>query len=246
MGESKCVILSQAQRGENLLVAAYLLEKGCRLALIADDCAVVGNFIDELTTAQKNRCFAVCPDSYTETGVAEAVESSSGRMGGLDVFINGLPGTDETAMLELPSDLLGRDITSDFHRLFLLNREIARYMIRQKRGSVIFLMIDDLLHYAGYPVSPVKNQGRLAFMKSMAKELTPFHIQVNALTFGMHDRGFAPAEKRTMQKKLEFCALKPPIPGWDDLLPALEALIDPPFKHMTGQNYAAAIGTSNT
>lgn len=244
--ETKKIILSEAHREENLGIAAYLLEKGHHLALITDDLRIINNFYNELTAEQKSRCSVTCLDSYAEIRVSEAIDSIIDMMQGLDVFINGLPEVNETALLELSPDSLGKDISSDFSKVFLLNREIVRYMVRQKCGSVIFLMIDDLLHYADYPVSPVRNQGRLSFMKSMAKELTPFNIKVNSLTFGIYDRGFTPAEKRTMQKKLEFCALKPPVPKWQDLLPGLDALIYPSFQYMTGQNYTAGIGSSNT
>lgn len=244
--EVKRIVLSEAHREENQRIAAYLLEKGSELTLITDDSRIINSFFEELSTEHKSRCFVICLDSYKEAEVSEAIDRIIAVMEGLDVFINGLPGTDETAQLKLSPDSFGKDIAADFKKVFLLNREIVRYMVRQKCGSVIFLMIDDILHYADYPVSPVKNQGRLSLMKSLAKELTPFNIKVNSLTFGIHDCGFTPADKRTMQKKLEFCALKPPIPKWPDLLPALDALIYPSFQYMTGQNYTAGIGSSNT
>ena len=244
--EIKRIVLSEAQLEENLRIAAYLLEKGHYLTLITDDLRITNSFYHELTTEQKSRCYVICLESYTETGVSGAIDSSIEMMGDLDFFINGLPGKNETELLRISPDSFGKDITSDFNRLFLLNREIVRFMVRKKCGSIIFLLIDDILHYADYPVSPVQNQGRLSLMKSMAKELTPFNTRVNALTFGIHDRDFTPAEKKTMQKKLEICALKPPIPKWLDLLPALDALIYPSFQYMTGQNYSAGIGSSNT
>lgn len=244
--EIRKIILSEAHREENLRIAAYLLEKGCYLTLMSDESEKIKCFFNDLTTEYKNRCFVKCLDEYTEIGISGAIDSIIDTMKGIDVFINGLSGTNETAQLNLSPSSFGKEIASDFDRLFLLNREIVRYMVRQKNGNVIFLMIDDILHFADYPVSPVNNQGRLALMKSMAKELLPFKIKINSLTFGIHDRGFKPAEKRSMKKKLEFCALKPPIPEWKELLPALDALIYPSFQYMTGQNYSASIGTSNT
>lgn len=242
----KKIILSEAHYDENLRIAAYLLENGNFLTLISNNSQKMNYFFNNLASEHKGKCFIKYFQDYTEESVSQAIDTIFDKMKGLDVFINGLPGIDEVSLLRASSDSFGKDITSDFDRLFLLNREIVRNMVRQKAGNIIFMVIDDILHFADYPVSPVSNQGRLSLMKSMAKELLPFKIIVNSLTFGIYDRGFTSTEKRTMQKKLEFCALKPPIPKWEELLPALDALIYPEFKNMTGQNYSACIGSNNT
>jgi len=244
--EAKKIVLTEAQREENLRIAAYLLEKGCYLTLIANGSEKIDSFFNDLTTEHKSRCFVRCLDDYTEIRVSEVIDSIIDTMQGVDVFINGLPGINEKALLKQLPHSFGKELAADFDKLFLLNREIVRYMVRQKTGNIIFLMIDDILHFADYPVSPVNNEGRLALMKSLAKELNPFRIKVNSLTFGIYDRGFKPAEKKLMQKKLEFCALKPLIPKWEELLPTLDVLINSSFQHMTGQNFSASIGSRNT
>jgi len=244
--ELKRIVISEAQLEENLRMAAYLLEKGCQLTLITEDSKITNSFFADLSAEQQQRCYVICLDSYTESRVSEATDQLIQLMAGLDVFINGLPGTNEAELLRSSPDSFGQEISTDFNKLFLLNREIVRYMVRQKCGNIIFTMLDDILYYADYPASPVKNQGRLSLMKSLAKELTPFNIRVNSLSFGIYDRDFTSAEKKVMQKRLEICALKPPIPKWQDLLPALDALINPSFQYMTGQKYSAGIGSSNS
>ena len=243
----KKILLSEAHHKENLDIAHYLLKNGHLVALLSEESQIVNNFLNGLNPEYKHNCFTECLDSYTEESITGAVDSIIDKLKGLDILINGLPGgTDEAVLLETLPETFGRDITSDFNKVFLLNREIVRYMMKGKAGNIMFLLIDDVLEFADYPVNPVHNHGRIAMMKSMAKELAPFKIWVNSLTFGIYNRGFSPSEKRQMRKKLEFCALKPPIPTWEDLLPALDALIYPSFKYMTGQNYPACIGTSNT
>lgn len=242
----KKILLSEAHQRENLYIADYLLQSGHILALLTNKSQIVNDFIDGLDPEYKHNCFIKCLETYTEESIAEAIDSITDKMVGLDIFINGMPGVNEASLLELSPETFGSKITADFDKVFLLNREIVRYMVRGKAGNIIFLLIDDILDFADYPVSPVHNHGRIAMMKGMAKELTPFNIRVNSLTFGIHNLGFNPAEKKEMRRKLEFCALKPPIPIWEDLLPALDALIYPSFRYMTGQNYSACIGTSNT
>lgn len=241
----KKILLSEAHRKENLDIANYLLKEGHVVALLSKESRIVNDFVKGLNPEYKHNCFVERLDHYTEDNIIEAVDSAADKLKGLDILINGLPGgTDEAVMLESFPETFGRDIVSGFNEMFLLNREIVRRMIREKAGNIMFLLIDDILDFADYPVSPVHNHGSLAMMKSMAKELTPFNIRVNSLTFGIYNRDFSPSEKREMRKKLEFCALKPPIPMWEDLLPALDALIYPSFEYMTGQNYPVCIGTS--
>ncbi|KUO64323.1 MAG: hypothetical protein APF84_09810 [Gracilibacter sp. BRH_c7a] len=243
----KKILLSEAHQKENLNIAHYLLKDGHLVALLSDESKLVNDFIEGLDPEYKHNCFRQCLDLYTEEKITGVVDRVTEKLKGLDILINGLPGgANEAVLVETSPETFGTDITSDFNKVFLLNREIVRHMIREKAGNIIFLLIDDVLDFADYPVSPVHNHGRIAMMKSMAKELAPFKIRVNSLTFGIYNRGFSPSEKREMRRKLEFCTLKPPIPTWEDLLPALDALIYPSFKYMTGQNYPACIGTSNT
>lgn len=243
----KKILLSEAHREENLYIANYLLKEGHLLALLSKESQIVSEFIEGLAPEYRNNCFSQCFDHYTEENITEAIESAADKLKGLDILINGLPwAANEAILLESMPVSFGRGIVSDFNDVFLLNREIVRFMMREKSGNIMFLLIDDVLDFAGYPVSPINNHGRLAMMKSMAKELTPFNIRVNSLTFGIYNRDFSSSEKREMRRKLEFCALKPPIPAWEELLPALDALIYPSFSCMTGQNYSACIGTSNT
>ncbi|KUO73818.1 MAG: hypothetical protein APF77_17195 [Clostridia bacterium BRH_c25] len=241
----KKILLSEAHRKENLYVADYLLKEGHLLALLSKESQIVNDFIEGLDPEHRHNCFVQCLDHYRSDNMIEAVDSAADKLKGLDILINGLPGVaNEAVLLESLPETFGRDIVSGFNEVFLLNREIVRRMIREKAGNIMFLLIDDVLDFADYPASPVHNHGILAMMKSMAKELTPFNIRVNSLTFGIHNRDFSPSEKREMRRKLEFCALKPPIPIWEDLLPALDALIYPSFSCITGQNYPACIGTS--
>lgn len=243
----KKILLSEAHRKENLEAAHYLLKEGHLVALLSKESRIVDEFIEGLIPEYRQNCFNRCLDHYTEDNIIEAVDDMTNKLKGLDILINGLPAVeDEAGLLELQPEAFGRELVSGFNEVFLLNREIARRMIREKAGNIMFLLLDDILGFAVYPASPVHNHGILAMMKSMAKELAPFNIRVNSLTFGIYDRGFSSSEKREMRRKLEFCALKPPMPAWKELLPALDALIYPSFSYMTGQNYPACIGTSNT
>ncbi len=239
----KSILLTYADHKYNRQIASYLLSAGHRLMLFFDRQHEAEAWRQQLPAEQKRRCFFLVREGFPEQNVVEIFEQAIQKMNGLDVLMHGYEDLNEASLLKQEPAIFASKTVQQFQQLFLLNREAVRFMIRQKAGDIIFILVNDALFYAGYSSSPVLNHGKVALMKSMAKELTPFRVNVNAITFGYYDPGFERAEKKEKRKKLEMFALKPPLLTWKEMIPALDMLLEPAVKHWTGQNLHIAACT---
>lgn len=174
------------------------------------------------------------------------IEQSVQKMGGLHVLIHGNEWVNEEMAYENNAESLGYDTTSHFQKLFIWNHHISNYMAKQRAGQIIFPLLNDTLYYLGYPSSPILNHGKIAMMKSLARELAPFEVRANAMTFGYYDPMNEREAKRKLKKKLEIYALKPPLPKLEQMMSALQLLLQPTEHMISGQNLhiGAGMGTS--
>ena len=79
-------------------------------------------------------------------------------------------------------------------------------------------------------------------MKCMARELAPFEIEVNAITFGYYDRQGDREAKKKLRKQLEIYALKPPVPKLEQLVASVESLLQRTEYMISGQNVQIGAG----
>ncbi|MBW7458945.1 SDR family oxidoreductase [Paenibacillus sepulcri] len=171
------------------------------------------------------------------------IDQAVSRMGSLDYLIHGVDTLNEEELFEADPLALGTYTADLFRDIFLFSRSIASHMAKNKQGHIVFPLMADALYYDGYPSSPIINLGKLALMKSLAKEFSPFRIAVNAVTLGY----YAPEESlnsKELKQRLEIHALKPLLPGLKELVSAsIDMLFQTKSHLVSGQNLHVGHGT---
>lgn len=134
-------------------------------------------------------CHAFALDLADPESCTSLVAEATGKMGGLDVLVNA-----GAVILRQPLD----DVTiSDIHRMtdvnmagaFFLARSAATSM-KDKGGGRIILFSSQGAHTGGYVGSTVYAMTKAAIIslvKSLARELAPHNITVNAVAPGIVD-----------------------------------------------------------
>lgn len=178
----------------------------------------------------------------SQEATVEDLERAVTAMGGLDLYIHAGQWEDELAELQGQPESFVHHVEERLRHLFVFCQAAARIMAKQKRGQIIIPLLADGLHSAGFPSSPVYNQGAISFAKSLAKELSPFGISVNVLEFGYFQDD---SSRRKGRKRFDVFALKPPAPSLAEAVEGLGILLDY-GKGMSGQVIQWGYGTPST
>jgi 3-oxoacyl-[acyl-carrier protein] reductase/meso-butanediol dehydrogenase/(S,S)-butanediol dehydrogenase/diacetyl reductase len=150
--------------------------------------------------AEGARCLALVSDVREEAAVDELVARTVAEFGRIDIVINNASaarGPDRLPATELPFAVWRKVFATNVDGTFLLSRAAARQMIRQGNGGSIVNVSSIASKIAAANMSAYASSKAAinALSRSMALELAPHRIRVNALcpgiidTFRMDDLG---------------------------------------------------------
>lgn len=184
--KDKVAIVTGGTRGIGRAISLLLAEEGAK---------VVANFSKDVEAAEALMSIAKSKglnvglfkaDITQFDQVKEMVEETFGQYGKIDILVNNV-GLVRDNFLMLMSDedwefLLRINLTS----LFYCCRTVIRKMIPQRRGKIINISsISGIVGTSGQTNYAATKGGVISFTKSLARELGPFNIHVNAVAPGL-------------------------------------------------------------
>ena len=165
------------------------------LVLAQEGAEVIANFSKDINAAEdlmneaksrglKIRLFKADVTQFDQ--VKEMVEETFAQYGRIDILVNNV-GLIRDNFLMLMSDedwdsLIKTNLTSLFHCC----KAVIRKMIPERRGKIINISsISGIMGTAGQTNYAATKGGVISFTKSLARELGPFNIHVNAVAPGL-------------------------------------------------------------
>jgi NAD(P)-dependent dehydrogenase (short-subunit alcohol dehydrogenase family) len=179
----KGVLISGGSSGIGLAAAVRFLEEGSRVFVAGLDPAEVDAAVAELRGL--GEVTGVACDVSQEADVARLAETAEAALGAVDVLVNNAGTASRSAFLEIDTAEWDRIIAVNLRGMFLVARAITAQMARRGTGVVINMSSTNGVageeDYAHYNAS---KGGVLLLTKTMAVELGPLGIRVNALCPG--------------------------------------------------------------
>jgi len=146
--------------------------------------------------------------------IPDFVQLIESQYGPIDVLVNNAGINDIKPPFQVTDSDFQSIISTNLSAVFALSREVAKFMVKRKRGSIIMITsmsaIYGLKDVAPYSAS---KSGLLGLTRSLATDLSPYGVRINAVAPGfivtpMHEealRRFPEKEKKILDRTPLHC-----------------------------------------
>ncbi|MCQ2350893.1 MAG: 3-oxoacyl-[acyl-carrier-protein] reductase [Paludibacteraceae bacterium] len=183
--ENKVALITGAARGIGKAIALKFASEGADIAftdLVIDDIAL--NTVSEIEAlGVKAKGYASNAAKFDEAhAVIDAVLNDFGK---IDILVNNAGITRDTLMLRMTEEQWDAVITVNLKSAFNFMHAIAPVMMKQRSGSIISMSsVVGVGGNAGQANYAASKAGLIGLTKSMAKEIGPRGVRVNAIAPG--------------------------------------------------------------
>ncbi len=208
---------------------------------------VVADFIEQaaIQLADEIRrdgsdALALQVDVGERASVAQMVRKSLESCHQIDFLINGAGVISRFPVEEMPEEEWDRVLRINLKGTFLCSQAVARHMVQRKEGRIISIASGrgvagqaNAAHYAA------SKAGVIAFTKSLAMELAPYSVLVNAIAPGATDTPMARGRstEEEWKKREAVPALMGGLTKKEEIVGLIRYLLSEPAQYITGQTF---------
>ncbi|MEV5743749.1 glucose 1-dehydrogenase [Microbispora rosea] len=179
----KFAVVTGAARGIGAAIARRLAAEGAAVAcvdLTADRCASI---VDEITVTG-GRAVAFGCDVSDSAQVEALVPGVMAELGRIDVLVNNAGLTRDNLLFRMSEEDWDKVVDVNLKSVFLVSRAVQKHMVEQRSGAIVNLSSRSALGNRGQANYAAAKAGIQGLTATMAIELGPFGVRVNAVAPG--------------------------------------------------------------
>ncbi len=183
--KNKTILITGASRGIGKACAMLFAENGANLILLARNETQLKSLKQDIEALYPVQIWIYQCDVSQALQVKEVFSQMRSQKVSLDAALNNA-GIMKDAMLTMASESLMHEIynVNVFGTMFIA-QQAAKFMVKNRQGSIVNLSsIVGTNGNKGQTVYASSKAAVIGFSKSLAKELAPFNIRVNAIAPG--------------------------------------------------------------
>jgi len=197
-----------------------------------------GTAAERLSKDLGSGSLAVQVDVSNKKSVENMVSEARSRFGDIDVLLNGAGIMPRHQVKDIAEDEWDRVLGINLKGVFLCSQAVSGQMIERKQGRILSIASGrGVAGAAGAAHYAASKAGVIAFTKSLANELAPYNVLVNALAPGRTDTPMSRAGVSDEEWKKRK-AQSPLLGGFtpvEEILGLVRYLISDATKNVTGQ-----------
>jgi len=174
-GIGRAIVLALAREGAHCVFTHTRSEEQAR------------SLVEEVSRLGR-RSLAVQLDVRDFDGAKTLVENVKGTFGGLDILVNNAGITRDRSLLSMSREDWADVIDTDLTGVFNTTRAAIITFLKQKRGSIVNISsVGGVRPLPGQVNYAAAKAGVIGFTKSLAREVAPYQVRVNAVAPGFID-----------------------------------------------------------
>ncbi len=184
--KEKVAIVTGGTKGIGKAICLLFAEEGARVvANFSKDVAAAEELMKEVQS--KGLHIGLFKADVTQFDqVKEMVEETFAQYGRIDVLVNNVGLIRDNFLMLMSDDDWDSLIKGNLNSLFYCCKMVIRKMIPERKGKIINISsISGILGTSGQVNYATTKGGMISFTKSLARELGPFNIHVNAVAPGL-------------------------------------------------------------
>ncbi len=236
---TQVVVVTGGAGGIGAPICRSLARDGLKV-VVADFADEAGRSLAEEIGRQGGEALFQKVDVGDKPSVAGMVEKTLERWSRIDYLINGAGVLTRAAVLDMAEDEWDRVLRINLKGTFLCSQAVGRHMAERGSGRIICLASGRGV--AGQPRAAhyaASKAGVIAFVKSLAAELAPRDVLVNAIAPGATDTAMSRSGSTADEWKKREAV--PPLMGGlttkEEIVGLVRYLLSDPAQYITGQTF---------
>jgi 3-oxoacyl-[acyl-carrier protein] reductase len=208
--EGKVAIVTGGSRGIGRAIAFDLAAHGATVIVNYNSSAEAAQEVVENIEAKGGTATGVQADVSDFESAKALVKTTLDWYGQIDVLVNNAGTTRDMLLMMMTEDDWDVVLDTNLKSLFNCCKAVSRQMIRRRKGGRIINIssVVGLVGQGGQTNYAASKAGNIGFTKSLAKELGPRQITVNAIAPGFFPTALTEGlSEKLIQKALEFIPL---------------------------------------
>ena len=229
----KVGLVTGGSRGIGKAVARRLADAGAKVALVdVVDPDELRKTADEIGGG----AIAVQANVTDEAEVTAAVSQVEDALGPIDVLVNNAGITRDGLLVRMSLENWGAVLDVNLKGVFIVTKAVARGMMKRRSGRVVNIAsVVGITGNAGQANYSASKAGVIGFTKTVAKEMAPRNVLVNAVAPGFIDTDMTRALPEAAREMLLKLIPLGRLGGPDDVANAVLFLSCDLSSYVTGQ-----------
>ncbi len=208
--QEKVAIVTGASRGIGRAIAEELAASGASVIVNYNRNQEAADEVVQAITDAGGQATAVCANVADFTAAQDLIKAARDTYGRIDILVNNAGTTRDMLLMMMKEDDWDVVINTNLKSLYNCCKAVLRPMVRQKSGGRIINIssVIGLVGQGGQANYAASKAGIIGFTKSLAREMGPRQITVNAIAPGYFPTALTnDLPEELMQKALELIPL---------------------------------------